>query len=132
MLAMGRILVGLFLLANSGFTVVLNACLMPKLSCCTVPVHPAHADASDQASLTPALPVCCASHVAGGLNEHLVSTTLVSAGDSHKLQAVAAVQMSSPSHGNSFAAISHHTLPDRRTLAPTSLEKCVLNATLLL
>ena len=135
-LIIGRILLGLFVLANSGFTIVLHSCMMGADLCCPspatqTPLHPNHNPQSEVSLVSP-VPACCEIHVAGGTDSHLVSTLQASSIESQKLVVVNHVVAIVAGNTHYFSSLIRNLSSPSLSIAPLPVEKYVLNSALLI
>jgi|SRR5208283_2399629 len=134
-----RLLVILFILANSGFTTVIRQCTMETahpMDCCagsseneSMPINKPHSQG--ETSVVGILPNCISSTVVGGLAN--VSALLEKEDTIHSSKIITSIpQSEQPAF---FNTITKHFFPfSNQHLAffPLSAEKCVLNSTFLI
>ena len=134
-----RLLVALFIAANSGFTTVIRQCTMEPthpMDCCAVsgerhntPISAPHAQG--EATVVRVLPDCIISTVVGGLAN--APALLDKENTVHSSKIITSVPPSEqPAFFNTITKQSFHFSDPSLTFSPLSAEKCVLNSTFLI
>ena len=134
--AVGRILAVLLLLANSGFTMVLHSCLMGSSRCAELPMGMGmHGKAQSQSSgmelATLSVP-CCAVTVAGGINDKPVTTERTAETGIQKSAPVAEMPLLHDPGEPGPDASSRFLSYAAERVAPHPVEKYILNAAFLI
>lgn len=134
-LVIGRILILLLFVANSGFTMVLHTCAMSTMACCAdaMPASKAPAPPMSEAALAGSEMQCCTVIVAGGVNATPVAMEHSSTDNPQKFPVRAEVPaLTAPADLQAFTSSILAQLSSRSAVAPRSVEKYVLNAVFLI
>ncbi len=134
-LVIGRILVLLLFVANSGFTMVLHSCSMSTMACCAdaMPAPKAPAPPTSAAALAGSEMPCCTVIVAGGVNTAPVVMEHSSAQNPQKFTATAEVPaITAHADRQAFTSTMLARLSSGCAVAPCSVERYVLNAVFLI
>lgn len=127
----GRILVGLFLLSNSGFTLAFHACMPEMSSCCPSSSQPQQSGVQKTLALSSPTPFCCEVRVAGGANDALPSIVQSSTPEAQKPHPVATHESSAFGTPCSMNFCSRQSSMFQLPTSPR-VEKYVLNAAFLI
>ncbi len=126
---LGRIVVSLFFLASSGFTVILNTCVMDTPECCDTTCReslPSPMGPSVQGQLG-----CHANTVAGGLNSIPALVEKGSKPQNNRLEILSETALHCAKRAQSGTS-SWFTVSFSHNISPPSVEKYVLNASFLI
>jgi len=131
-ITIGRILVALFLLANSGYTLTLHECMKQQMSCCAARASDTQRGPASSTAVKSPLPACCETQVVGGLNDHLVSAAQTVSVESHKQLHAVQIEFQSAGHTVTVNSTIEHLLTTLPDPAPHQAEQYLLNSTLLI
>jgi hypothetical protein len=134
-----RLLVILFIVANSGFTTVIRQCAMEPahpMDCCagsgernSMPINGPHSQG--EATIAGVPPDCNVSTVVGGLAN--ATAFLEKENTIHSSKIITSVpQSEQPAFFNTITKQSFHSSNPSLAFFPLSAEKCVLNSTFLI
>jgi hypothetical protein len=133
MLATGRILVLLILMANAGFTLALHSCLMSGKPCCGSPMPVRHAQDHPAGMHIVSPPIeCCLVTIAGGMNTSPMVSERSPAPSPQKFMAVANLPALSMAAARGPLDGLHLLSDVTLRVGPPPVEKYVLNATFLI
>ncbi|MGA9407488.1 MAG: hypothetical protein WBW71_10185 [Bacteroidota bacterium] len=129
----GRILLVLFLGANSGFTTVIRQCAMESahpMDCCSNTCENADGPKS-QATIARVLPDCHSTTVVGGLNNTIALLEKESIIHSSKI-IISFLSLQELPFSKTITTQPVYFSNPSLTFSPASAEKCVLNSTFLI
>jgi hypothetical protein len=134
-----RLLVALFIVANSGFTTVIRQCTMEPahpMDCCAASGERHNTPIGGprpqgEATVAGVLPDCSISTVVGGLAN--APALLDKENTVHSSKIITSIPLSElPAFFNTITKRSFHSSDPSLTFSPHSTEKCVLNSTFLI
>ncbi len=134
-LVIGRILVLLLFVANSGFTMALHTCAMSQMACCAdaMPAPKMPALPATKAALAASQADCCTVIIAGGVNTASVAMEHSSSLNPQKFTVRADVPaIAAQADPQASASPMLAWLSSRSAASPRSVEKYVLNAVFLI